>query len=187
MRVCQEFAARDGAIPPKKELAKMAYLLAYFRALKIMKDYKVRFWGLLILALVGASTGAYASEADIHIPPLDTVHFDGLGGISGKALMMLGIGICFIGAIFGLVQYKQTKALDVHESMARVSNTIWETCKTYLLTQGKFLAILWLLIAACMVYYFGFLTEHKDAAGQPLTSGHVAFNVFVILLASILG
>src|SRR5438552_4855177 len=153
-----------------------------------MKLNKLKFWGWLILALVGASTGVYASEADIHIPPLDTVHFDGLGGISGKALMMLGIGICFVGAIFGLVQYKQTKALEVHDSMARVSNTIWETCKTYLFTQGKFLAILWLLIGGCMVYYFGFLTENLDpATGQPLPSSTVAFNVIIILLASILG
>src|SRR2546428_7469095 len=101
--------------------------------------------------------------------------------------MYIGIFICFIGAIFGLVQYKQTKALPVHKSMADVSNTIWETCKTYLFTQGKFLAILWGLIALCMIYYFGFLTEHKDAAGQPMTVGHVASNVVVILLASILG
>ena len=150
-----------------------------------MKLNKLKFWGWLILALVGASTGVYASEADIHIPPLDTVHFDGLGGISGKALMMLGIGICFVGAIFGLVQYKQTKALEVHDSMARVSNTIWETCKTYLFTQGKFLAILWLLIAACMVYYFVGL-PWNDASNH-LSHGELIRNCFVILLASILG
>src|SRR5260370_5707042 len=89
--------------------------------------------------------------------------------------MYLGILICAIGAIFGLVQYKQTKALPVHQSMANVSNTIWETCKTYLFTQGKFLAILWLLIAACMVHYFIGL-EHKTLG-----------NVVIILLASILG
>src|SRR5205807_9731669 len=74
-----------------------------------------------------------------------------------------------------LVQYKQTKALPVHESMARVSNTIWETCKTYLFTQGKFLMILWLLIAACMVYYF--LGLQHEAFGK----------VILILLCSILG
>jgi K(+)-stimulated pyrophosphate-energized sodium pump len=139
------------------------------------------------LALLGASTGVFASEADIKIPDLSQVRFEGLGGVSGTALMYFGILVCAIGAIFGLVQYKQTKALPVHDSMSSVSHMIWETCKTYLITQGKFLAILWALIAACMVYYFGFLTEHKDAAGQAMTSGHVAFNVIVILLASILG
>ena len=142
---------------------------------------------LAVAGLALGALGAWASEADIKIPPLDTVRFNGLGGISGEALMYLGILLCFVGAAFGMIQYKQTKALQVHESMAKVSNTIWETCKTYLFTQGKFLAILWVLIAACMVYYFGFLTEHKDASGNHLSSGHVAFNVFVVLAASILG
>src|SRR3989440_4540819 len=140
----------------------------------------------LILLTAGTLT-ASASEADINIPDLAQVKFDGLGGVGGVTLMYFGIIICAIGAIFGLVQYMQTKALPVHESMAKVSHTIWETCKTYLFTQGKFLAMLWVLIAACMVYYFGFLTEHTDAAGQPMSSAHVASNVIVILLASVLG
>ena len=131
--------------------------------------------------------GARASEADIKIPDLGTVNFAGLNGMSGHTLMMIGIAICAVGALFGIWQYLQTKALPVHESMAKVSHTIYETCKTYLLTQGKLLAILWTLIAACMIFYFGFLTDHKDAAGQPLSAGHVAFNVFVILAASVLG
>src|SRR5436853_192056 len=119
-----------------------------------MRNYK-KTWMLLLIGLVGLlANSALASEADIHIPDLTTVKFDGLGGVSGAALMYVGLFICVVGAIFGLVQYKQTKALPVHESMGKVSHTIWETCKTYLFTQGKFLAILWLLIAACMVYYF---------------------------------
>ena len=142
---------------------------------------------LTFLFTLGLTFCASASEADIHIPDLSAVKFAGLGGVSGYTLMMLGIGVCAIGALFGIVQYLQTKALPVHESMAKVSHTIYETCKTYLITQGKLLAILWVLIAACMVFYFGFLTEHKDATGQPLSSGHIAFNVFVILLASVLG
>ncbi len=133
----------------------------------------VRFWTPLLT--LGLANAAFASEADIKIPPLDTVKFAGLGGMSGSALMYIGIVICAIGAVFGIVQYLQTKALPVHDSMAKVSNTIWETCKTYLFTQGKFLAILWVLIAACMVYYFGVL-QHNSAA-----------HVIVILLASILG
>jgi K(+)-stimulated pyrophosphate-energized sodium pump len=140
-----------------------------------MKNKKYWFWVLVLFGSLLSSTGVYASEADIKIPPLDNVKFNGLGGISGSALMYIGILICFIGAIFGLVQYKQTKALPVHESMGKVSNTIWETCKTYLFTQGKFLAILWCLIAACMVYYFKVL------------QGNSMGNVVVVLLASILG
>jgi K(+)-stimulated pyrophosphate-energized sodium pump len=128
------------------------------------------------LALFTLSTsGAFASEADIKIPPLDSVKFAALGGMTGEHLMYAGIFICLIGAIFGLVQYVQTRNLPVHSSMASVSNTIWETCKTYLFTQGKFLAILWALIAGCMIYYFGVL-QHNSAQ-------HIA----VILLASILG
>ena len=116
-----------------------------------------------------------AGEADIKIPDLTQVKFDGLGGVTGSTLMYLGIAICAIGALFGWVQYLQTKALPVHDSMAKVSHTIWETCKTYLFTQGKFLAILWVLIAGCIFYYF------KVLEGNSLS------HVLVILLASILG
>ncbi len=152
-----------------------------------MKTNTSRFLVLVVLFTLGLAFGASASEADIKIPELKDVPFAGLGGMTGGTLMNIGIGICLIGAIFGLVQYVQTKNLPVHSSMASVSNTIWETCKTYLFTQGKFLAILWVLIAACMVYYFGFLTDHQDASGQAHSSGHVAFNVVVILLSSVLG
>jgi K(+)-stimulated pyrophosphate-energized sodium pump len=144
-------------------------------ALKIMATKSTRFWGVLFIMTIGLAYGAFASEADIKIPDLTQVRFAGLGGISGEMLMYIGIVICAIGAVFGLVQYKQTKALPVHESMSNVSHTIWETCKTYLFTQGKFLAILWALIAACMVYYFGVLSH--------MSAGHV----IVILLASVLG
>ncbi len=140
-----------------------------------MRNNKYWFWIVVLFITLLASTGVYASESDIVIPDLTTVHFNGLGGVSGVTLMYLGLVICLIGAVFGLVQYKQTKALPVHESMAKVSNTIWETCKTYLFTQGKFLAILWLLIAACMVYYFMGLQK------KPI------MDVVIVLLASILG
>ena len=140
-----------------------------------MKTITNRFLVLTLLFTIGLTFCASASEADIKIPDLITVKFAGLGGITGPQLMNIGLLICLIGAAFGLVQYKQTKNLPVHSSMASVSNTIWETCKTYLFTQGKFLAILWVLIAACMVYYFGVL-QHN-------TAGHVV----VILLASVLG
>jgi K(+)-stimulated pyrophosphate-energized sodium pump len=128
-------------------------------------------------AAVAASvmSDARASEANIQIPDLTQVSFDGLGGTSGLTLMYAGLVLCLLGGIFGMIQYWQTKALPVHASMAKVSHTIWETCKTYLFTQGKFLAILWLLIAACIFYYFSVL-QHNSL-------GHV----LVILLASILG
>ena len=131
---------------------------------------------LLTTAFTLASAGgAFASEADLTIPNLDAVKFAALGNISGHTLMLVGLVVCVLGGLFGLLQYQQTKNLPVHDSMARVSNTIWETCKTYLFTQGKFLAILWLLIAACMIYYFGVLQKNTPV------------HVLVILAASILG
>ncbi len=140
-----------------------------------MTNTKRLLTGGLLLAAFGAVPSLMASEADIKIPDLTGVRFAGLGGVSGSTLMYLGILICAIGAIFGLVQYLQTKALPVHASMGNVSNTIWETCKTYLFTQGKFLAILWLLIAGCMIYYF--MGLQHDSFGK----------VIIILLCSILG
>ena len=130
---------------------------------------------LIPVALLCSTAGLQASEADIKVPPLNTVTFDGLFGISGIWLMYFGIAMCAVGALFGLVQYWQTRALPVHESMANVSTMIWGTCKTYLFQQGKFLAILWLLIGGCIFFYFKVL-EHY-------TFG----NVGVVLLASVLG
>ena len=88
---------------------------------------------------------------------------------------MIGLVVCALGTIYGWMQYLQTKRLQVHSSMGAVSQIIWETCKTYLFQQGKFLAVLWLLIAACMVYYFGVLSHNS--------AGHVV----IILAASVLG
>jgi K(+)-stimulated pyrophosphate-energized sodium pump len=136
---------------------------------------KLRIPGTAVALATFLAPSLHASEADIKIPDLTQVSFDGLGGLHGVTLMYLGIVLCFVGAVFGLLQYKQTKALPVHSSMGNVSNTIWETCKTYLFTQGKFLAILWVLIAACIFYYF------KVLEGNSLSQ------VVVVLLASVLG
>jgi K(+)-stimulated pyrophosphate-energized sodium pump len=127
--------------------------------------------GIVFLLTLGLLP-AFASEADINLPDLKLVNF---GCVNGLTLMYAGLVVCVIGLVFGLIQYKQTTAMPVHESMANVSQTIWETCKTYLIQQGKFLAVLWVLIGACMVYYFYGL-QHKSA-----------MDVFIILLASILG
>jgi K(+)-stimulated pyrophosphate-energized sodium pump len=116
-----------------------------------------------------------ASEADLNLPDLGAVHFSALGGISGTSLMLIGIGVCFVGLAFGLIQYVKTEKLPVHKSMSDVSAIIWETCKSYLAQQGKFLAILWALIGVCMVYYFKGL-QHMHWG-----------SVLLILAASILG
>ena len=140
----------------------------------MLKD-KPRFLGVLLITFL-ASLPAFAGEADINLPDLSKVSFNLFGNtVSGYALMYFGIVVCALGTIYGWVQYQQTKALQVHQSMHEVSDIIWHTCKTYLFQQGKFLAILWVLIAACIFYYFKVL-QHKGMV-----------DVVVILLCSILG
>ncbi len=135
---------------------------------------------LLTAALCSTST-VFASEADIQLPDLGAVRFFN-GAVSGTTLMMFGLVVCVIGLAFAMWQYVNTKKLPVHKSMADVSAIIWETCKSYLAQQGKFLAVLWSLIAICMVYYFGFLTPHEGKS-----VGTVILNVSIILGASVLG
>ena len=122
---------------------------------------------LMAAGFLISTAALHASEADLKIPPLDAVKFDGLGGVSGARADVFRHRDVRHRRVFGLVQYKQTKALPVHDSMADVSHTIWETCKTYLFQQGKFLAILWVLIAGCMVFYFKVLRGQKSAATSP--------------------
>ncbi len=74
--------------------------------------------------------------------------------MSGLSIMYFGLVVCIIGLVFAAIQYSQTSNMPAHKSMLDVSNVIWETCKSYLAQQGKFLSILWVLIAICMVYYF---------------------------------
>lgn len=125
-------------------------------------------------ASVAFLSSASASEADIKIPKLDSVSFLN-GSLSGHQILMIGLAVCVVGILFGWWQYLKTKALPVHDSMAGVSSIIWETCKTYLAQQGKFLIALWVLIALCMAYYFGGLVKESF--------GHV----LIILASSVLG
>src|SRR5262249_21141186 len=125
-----------------------------------------------------------ASESDIIVPPLGSQHFM---GIAGDKLLMIGIAVCVLGLIFGGVIYNQLKNLPVHRSMREVSELIYETCKTYLFTQGKFLLLLWLFIGAIMIWYFGFLTEHRDPHTGEMHHGLGAMKVAVILLCSLVG
>src|SRR5665213_3102359 len=112
-------------------------------------------WKLGAAAAFAASSipSLRASESDIKIPDLNAVSFMG-GSLTGSAVLLTGLVVCLGGMVFGWMQYIQTRNLPVHSSMSAVSNIIWETCKTYLAKQGKFLALLWLLIAACMPTYF---------------------------------
>src|SRR5499433_408308 len=98
-------------------------------------------------------------EANLKIPDLAQVSF---GGMTGRALLQWGLLVTLFGGIFGMVIYRQLKGLPVHQSMRDISELIYETCKTYLVTQGKFLMILWIFIAIIVTFYFGFL-QHFSA------------------------
>ena len=112
-------------------------------------------------------------EANLIIPDLSQVSF--LGGIHGRSLLLGGLVICALGLLFGLVFYGQLKRMAVHESMREVSELIYETCKTYLITQGKFILILELFIGFVILLYFGFLLKFAP------------MKVAIILLFSLVG
>ncbi len=107
-----------------------------------------------------------ASEADLVVPKFDPMSYN---------LLIIGLVICVLGLLFGLFEFLQVKGLKVHKSMLDIGNLIFETCKTYLVQQGKFLIILEIFIGICIAFYFGFLRA------MPLN------NVLIILGFSILG
>lgn len=128
----------------------------------------------IFLTVFFGGFNTYASESDIRLPELKTVSFF-QGRVTSHEILYFGLLVCVVGAAFGIWEYLRTRALPVHRSMSEVSHIIWETCKTYLFQQGKFLAALWLLIAVCMTYYFIGLQEK--------TWG----KVMIILACSVLG
>src|SRR5216110_1752683 len=103
---------------------------------------------------------AAGGEAALVLPDLNQATF--LGGIGGRALLLWGLVICALGLLFGLVQYTRLKSLPVHRAMREISELIYETCKTYLLTQGRFILLLWAFIAVIILLYFGVL-QHMEA------------------------
>lgn len=109
----------------------------------------------LSLSMLLAPFAAMASEADLKIPELSA---------DQNSLLTYGIFICLLGLVFGVIQFLKVKKLPAHKSMLDVANIIFETCKTYLLQQGKFLFILFVFIAACIAFYFGYLS-HQSAGG----------------------
>ncbi|HKP13793.1 MAG TPA: sodium-translocating pyrophosphatase, partial [Blastocatellia bacterium] len=84
-------------------------------------------------------------EANLRLPDLSRVEF--IGGVNGHNLLLVGLVICALGLLFGLWIYMQLQKLPVHQSMREISELIYETCKTYLVTQGKFIILLWVFIA----------------------------------------
>ena len=110
---------------------------------------------LSILLVIIAPVMTFASEANLKIPELNA---------GQNTLLLYGIGVCILGMLFGIYQFISVKKLPAHKSMLEVSQVIFETCKTYLLQQGKFLFILFLFIGACIAFYFGVL-QHESIGG----------------------
>src|SRR5881296_2451561 len=128
---------------------------------------------VVILSLTPAPILAAAGgEASLIVPDLGQVTF---GAISGRALLMLGLVVCALGLVFGIVIYGQLKNLPVHPAMREIAELIYETCKTYLITQGRFLLVLEAFIGVIIVLYFGVLLKFD------------ALKVVIILLFSLVG
>ncbi len=151
----------------------------FFRKARLArKGRAIQRLGVLVVGVMMASPAfaqaspQQAGEANLQLPDFTKVQFLGM---DGHRLLMFGILFCIFGLLFGLVSYSRLKGLPVHHAMSEVSQLIWETCKTYLVQQGKFLLLLWLFIAAIIVLYFGLLLKYE------------ASRVAIILLFSVLG
>ncbi len=121
---------------------------------------------LSLALLIVAYFNTYAGEANLKIPILND---------SQQNLLLWGFVVCFLGVLFGLYQFLNVKRLKAHRSMLDIAQIIFETCKTYLIQQGKLLIILFIFIAVCISFYFGYLMNSK------------IFDVFVILLWTVVG
>src|SRR3989339_989693 len=127
---------------------------------------------VMLGALVLSAPAVFAGETDLILPDLKSVYFL---GVNGHSLLLWGLLICVFGLVFGMVQFMRIKAMPVHKSMSEISELIYETCKTYLITQGKFILILEALLAAIIVVYFGYLRHFE------------AFKVVMIIACSLIG
>jgi K(+)-stimulated pyrophosphate-energized sodium pump len=139
---------------------------------------KVAGGGAAFVLLGAASTFAQqgipapGGEANLKLPDLSQVKFL---GVDGHTLLLFGIAFCILGLIFGMAIFTRLKNLPVHRAMREISELIYETCKTYLVTQGRFLLLLEAFIAVVIVLYFGLLLKYE------------AIRVIVILLFSVVG
>ena len=141
---------------------------------QLSKFFSLKKFAGIFAFVFAAVSQSFASEANLIIPDLSSVSFLG-NAVNGKVLLMFGFLICIFGLCFGIYHYLNIKNLPVHKSMKDISELIYETCKTYLITQGKFIIILEILLAVIIVVYFGFLQSFA------------AIKVITIILCSIVG
>ena len=130
----------------------------------------------LLLPAVAHAQEPAGGEASLKLPDLSTVHHFGL---DGRALLLIGLLFCVGGLLFGLAIFMQLKNMPVHKSMREMSELIYETCKTYLITQGKFIMVLWAFIAVIISLYFGVLA--------PVPNKPIGVTLPIILLFSLVG
>jgi K(+)-stimulated pyrophosphate-energized sodium pump len=123
----------------------------------------------------GESVGG---EASLRLPDLSQVSFFN-GAIDGHKLLLIGILFCLFGLGFGMAIFMRLKNLPVHRAMREISELIYETCKTYLVTQGKFILLLWAFIAVIIAAYFGWLS--------PVPGKSVGLTLPIILAFSLVG
>jgi K(+)-stimulated pyrophosphate-energized sodium pump len=170
----REVIGSDTATPAMQQIA---------AAIKIAKRQYKTVAALLCLMLptvaYAQSEHAGGGEASLTLPDLKSVYFENFGGLNGHALLMIGLLFCAGGLLFGLAIYVQLKNLPVHRTMLEVSELIYETCKTYLVTQGKFIMLLWAFIAVIISLYFGWLA--------PVANHPIAVTLPIILLFSLVG
>jgi K(+)-stimulated pyrophosphate-energized sodium pump len=156
-----------------------------------------RIWAVAAV-LVAATTTAVAAqpadapahapggEANLVLPDLTNPAITFLG-MSGHSLLMIGLLVCAVGLLFGVLTYVQLQRMPVHKSMRDVSELIYETCKAYLAQQGRFLMLLWIFIGAIVAVYFGILAPHVDPSTGAVEHGMPLVKVLVILLFSLIG
>jgi K(+)-stimulated pyrophosphate-energized sodium pump len=158
---------------------------AAFQGRRVASGFLKKTFALATLLTVSAAS-AFAQptpepgggEAGLNLPDLSQVSFFN-GGIDGHRLLMIGIVFCLFGLGFGMVIYMRLKNLPVHRSMREISELIYETCKTYLVTQGRFILLLWVFIAVIITAYFGWL--------KPVPGKSVALTLPIILAFSLIG
>jgi K(+)-stimulated pyrophosphate-energized sodium pump len=158
---------------------------AAFQGRRVVSGFLKKTFPLATLLTVGAATAlaqpapeAGGGEAGLNLPDLSQVTFFN-GAIDGHRLLMIGILFCIFGLGFGMVIYMRLKNLPVHRSMREISELIYETCKTYLVTQGRFILLLWVFIAVIITAYFGWL--------KPVPGKSVALTLPIILAFSLIG
>jgi K(+)-stimulated pyrophosphate-energized sodium pump len=158
----------------KKTLLKKTFLEASF----LKKTFAMAMLFTVSAAAALAQPANEGGEASLKLPDLSSVSFLN-GAIDGHRLLLIGILFCIFGLGFGMAIYIRLKNLPVHRSMREISELIYETCKTYLVTQGRFILLLWVFIAVIITLYFGWL--------KPVPGKSVALTLPIILLFSLVG